>query len=343
MGMTDLLLETNLDEEQREYASTTRLCAEELLHILNATLQYAALAAGQIELEESEFNVRELAEAAVTAYSSKAQAKNVRLFSTLETGLPSTLIGDGERIKEVLEYLLDNGLKFTHHGMVELAASYTKGTLRFSVRDTGIGIAPHQRDRIFESFRQGDEGLNREYSGVGLGLTLVDKLLNLLNGRLTFESEVSKGSTFIVEIPARRPEADAARNSEQRLGAQLPLLLAVDDNPVGTAVIRHALKRYPIELDSAASGAQAVGLASRKHYSLILMDLQMPGMNGLEATAAIRKLPGYEKVPILALTADISDKVRSQCYQSNMQGFLTKPIQSVSLWAAIQRELKLDQ
>lgn len=343
IGMTDLLLETNLDEEQREYADTARLCADDLLRILNATFQYAALEAGQVKLEENEFNVRELAEAAVELHKPKAQAKNVRLFSTLAAGLPSTLVGDGKHIKDILGYLLDNALKFTHHGMVELAASYANGNLRFTVHDTGIGIAPQQRDRIFESFRQGDEGLNREYSGVGLGLTLADKLLKLLNGRLTLESEPSKGSTFTVEIPAREPASATAKNPEQRPGAQLPVVLVVDDNPVGIAVVRHALKKYPIELHTATSGEQAIAEASRHHHNLILMDLQMPGMNGLEASAAIRKLPGYENVPILALTADMSDEVRRECYQNGMQGFLTKPIQSGSLWAAIRSELKLDQ
>lgn len=342
IGMTDLLLETSLDEEQTEYASTARLCAEDLLRILNSTLQYAALIAGQVTLEESEFNVRELAEAAVAVDIAKARAKNVRLFSTLDPGLALTLIADGERIKEVLGYLLDNALKFTHHGSVELAVSYADGNLKFSVRDTGIGIAPGERDRIFESFRQVDEGLKREYTGIGLGLTLTDKLLKLLNGRLTCESEVGKGSTFTMEIPVRRPESDAAKNSQKVPGSQLPLILAVDDNAVGTVVIRHALKQRPIELHMAASGEEAVDSASRHHYSLILMDLQMPGMNGLEATAAIRQLPGYQNVPILALTADVSDEVRQECYRSGMQGYLVKPIHSASLWAAIQRELKLD-
>jgi two-component system sensor histidine kinase/response regulator len=220
--------------------------------------------------------------------------------------------------------------------------SYADGNLKFSVRDTGIGIAPGERDRIFESFRQVDEGLKREYTGIGLGLTLTDKLLKLLNGRLTCESEVGKGSTFTMEIPVRRPESDAAKNSQKVPGSQLPLILAVDDNAVGTVVIRHALKQRPIELHMAASGEEAVDSASRHHYSLILMDLQMPGMNGLEATAAIRQLPGYQNVPILALTADVSDEVRQECYRSGMQGYLVKPIHSASLWAAIQRELKLD-
>jgi CheY-like chemotaxis protein/anti-sigma regulatory factor (Ser/Thr protein kinase) len=342
-GMTDLLLETTLDEEQRDYANVARQCSEDLLRVLNATLLYASLEAGQVKLEESEFNVRELAEAAVAAYASKARTKGVRLFSTIGTGLPPTLVGDGQRIKEFLVYLLDNAIKFTHRGRIELAANYAGGVLKLTVRDTGIGIDPAHRARIFDSFRQGDEGLNREYGGTGLGLTLTHKLVELMKGRISVESQLDKGSAFTVEIPLVTPKSEAAQLPEQRIGSELPLVLAVEDNPVGATVIRHALKKFPIETYVVASGPNAVASASRRQFSLILMDLQMPGMNGLEATAAIRKLPGYETVPILALTADASDEVRRTCLASGMQGFLTKPVQSAELWAAIKSELKLGE
>jgi len=344
IGMTDLLLETNLDDEQREYAATARQCAEDLLNVLNATLQYAALQAGQVTIDESEFNLRELTEGLVVAYAPKARAKNLRLFSTLESGLASTLLGDGQRIKEVLGYLLDNAIKFTHHGRVELTVSYSDGRLKFAVCDTGIGIAPHQRDQIFASFRQGDEGLKREYRGAGLGLTLAEKLVHLMHGSLRFESEVSQGTTFTMEIPARLPESNtpAVAAASCTPATRLPLVLAVEDNPVGAAVIRHALKHRPLELHTAASGAEAKAAAAQHHYDVILMDLQMPDMNGIEATAAIRELAGYDRVPILALTADVSEDLRRECYQSGMQGFLTKPIDSEQLWTSIRSHLKLD-
>lgn len=343
VGMADLLLETNLDEEQRDYATTARLCAEDLLRTLSAALQYAALEAGQVKLEASEFNVRELADAAIAEHVSKAQAKNLRLFSSLAEGLPSTLTGDGGHAKEVLGYLLDNAIKFTHRGIIELAVSYEDAALRLAVRDTGIGIAPERRERIFESFRQLDEGLAREYTGVGLGLTLAKDLVALMDGRLTVESEPSRGSTFTVEIPMGSSVQIVGAPVEHERAAQPPRVLAVEDNPVGAAVIRHALKRYPIELHCAASGEEALEASARLHYDLILMDMQMPGMNGLETAAAVRKVAGYETVPILALTADISEEVRRECYRTGMQGFLTKPIQAASLWAAIRRELNLDR
>jgi CheY-like chemotaxis protein len=147
-----------------------------------------------------------------------------------------------------------------------------------------------------------------------------------------------------MEIPVKHRRFTTVLPSEHRVDTMaLPLVLAVEDNGVGAAVIRHALKRYPIELHGAASGEEAIARARDVHYSLILMDLQMPGMNGLEATVAIRKLPGYKNVPILALTADMSDEIRRECYRNGMQGFLTKPIQSNEIWASIKRELKLEQ
>ncbi len=352
MGMTDLLLETALTEEQRDYAITARQCAEELLHTLNETLQYVALEAGDVKLEASEFNVRELAESAIDLHSAKAQTKGVRLFSTLETGLPgtglpATLVGDGHHIKEILGYLLDNALKFTEQGMIQLSVSYKDEALQLAVRDTGIGIAPQQREKILQSFRQADVAFPREQSGIGLGLLLANRLTELMQGRLSFESELSRGSIFTVEIPVCPPgvstKDDATKDVEPRTFPALPLVLGVDDNPVGTAVLRHAMKNYPLTLHLAASGEQAVEFASRHRYSMILMDLQMPGMSGWDATAAIRRLPGYANVPILALTADVSDIGRHECISRGMQGFLTKPIQPESLWTSIASQLKIER
>ena len=347
MGMTDLLLETSLTEEQRDYAITARQCAEELLHTLNETLQYVALEAGDVKLEASEFNVRELAESAIDLHSAKAQAKGIRLFSSLGTGLPATLVADGQHIKEILGYLLDNALKFTEQGMIQLSVAYKDETLQFTVRDTGTGITPQQRDKILQSFRQVDGTLTREQGGIGLGLLLANRLTELMHGRLSLESEPSRGSIFTVEIPACPPvvstKDDATKDVESRSFSALPLVLGVDDNPVGTAVLRHAMKNYPLTLHLAASGEQAVEFASRHSYSMILMDLQMPGMSGWEATAAIRLLPGYDNVPILALTADVSDTVRHECIHRGMQGFLTKPIQPESLWTSIASQLKIER
>jgi CheY-like chemotaxis protein len=341
LGMADLLLETELTEEQREYVTTTRLCAEDLFHILNATLEYSALEAGQLTLEETEFSPKEIVDSAIAHQAGKAQAKGLRLCSKLDGTLPETLVGDASRIQEILVHLLDNAIKFTHHGSVELSLWMERGPdapgrLMISVLDTGIGIPAGRLALIFESFRQGDSGLARPYPGLGLGLALVRKLVALMKGDIQVKSEPGQGSQFTAHIPVRLPAEPPA---VEKLAADRPLTLAVDDNPVGLLVLRHALEHRAVQVDTAADGYAALEAAGKRRYELILMDLQMPGMDGFETTAAIRKLPGYATVPIIALTANFSDEIRRRCQEQGMQGFISKPVEPARLWETISRYL----
>jgi len=342
LGMADLLLETQLDEEQREYVSAARLCAESLFEILNAALEYSALESGQVALDESEFSVKETLDAAVIPYIPRAQAKSVRLFSTLEAGLPETLLGDAPRVRELLAHLVANAVKFTHAGTVELRVSVERppgsAWLSVEVRDTGIGIPPDRLEAIFESFRQIETGLSRSYPGLGLGLALARKLAALMGGSIAVESTPGVGSTFTVRLPLRQPAAEPVP-VPLRTGPG-PLILVVEDNPVNLMVLRHTLERREVEVDCAESGLAAIDKASRRRYDLVLMDLQMPEMDGLKATAALRRIPGYENVPIIALTATTSDDLRERCRQAGMQAFLSKPLETAELWTAIGKFLK---
>jgi len=339
LGMTDLLLETPLDEEQRDYVATARLCAENLFHLLNATLEYSALTAGHLQLDETEFGLSEMVDSVLAKERGKAQAKGLELTATLDAALPSTLIGDSARIQDLLGHLLDNAIKFTHHGNIHLTLVREDENLKIVVRDTGIGIAPDRRARIFEYFHQVDSGLSRTYPGLGLGLALVQKLLVLMDGEIAAESEPDQGSTFTIRLPIRT--SSVAPDVTPRSFAGAPAILAVEDNPVGLLVLRHALKDRAVQVDTATDGAEAIQAAAARHYDLILMDLQMPNMDGLEATAAVRRLPGYNNVPILALTANYSDEIRQQCQQHGMQDFLSKPVTPPALWNAVSRWLKL--
>jgi len=341
MGMTDLLLETPLDEEQRDYVSTVRLCAENLFHLLNATLEYSALTAGHLKLDETEFVLSDMVDSALSMEREKAEAKGLKLTATVDVTLPQTIIGDATRIQDLLGHLLDNAIKFTHRGSVDLKLIREGQILKIEVHDTGIGIAPDRQARIFESFHQVDSGLSRNYPGLGLGLALVQKLLALMGGEIAAVSEPDKGSTFTVRLPIRLPAA--SREKTTRSSAGLPAILAVEDNPVGLRVLRHALKGRAVDVDTATDGAEAVRAAAARHYDLILMDLQMPQMDGLEATAAVRRLPGYDNVPILALTANYSDEIRQQCQQHGMQDFLSKPVTPPALWSAVSRWLNLPE
>jgi len=194
-------------------------------------------------------------------------------------------------------------------------------------------------DTIFESFRQVEGGLSRTYPGLGLGLALVRKLASLMNGRIDVESTPGKGSTFTVRLPIRQTSEPAQDISQMPRGAQ-PLILAVEDNPVGQTVLRHALERRNVEVDSAMSGMAALDLASKKHYDIVLMDLQMPEMDGLETTERMRRLPGYDTVPILALTANSSDEIRARCREAGMQAFVSKPVEAAELWSLVSKFLK---
>ena len=339
MGMLDLLLETNIDEDQRDYLNAARMCAESLSELLNSSLEYAALEAGQISLEETEFSVKEMLEAAMAQQRPKADVKQLRLRLTLDAGLPETLIGDASRLRELLGHLINNAIKFTHSGSVDVRVSMRTNpdVLVAEVRDTGIGIPTDKLANIFESFQPGENGFARAYPGLGLGLALAHKLAKVMGGQILVESQPGVGSTFTLEVALRRP---AVNEGQQARVADLgPAVLAVEDDPIGMTVLRHVLQRRLKNVDCATSGSEALAAAARKHYDLILMDLQMPDINGLEAAAQIRQMPGYKGVPILALTASCSDQVREQCRAIGMQAFLSKPIDANELWSAVSRYL----
>lgn len=351
LGMTDLLLETRLDDEQKEYVSAARMCAENLLALLNATLEFSDLSSGKLELEEMDFDLPGTLKAAVSSFLPKAEAKKLKLISALDPALPSVAAGDALRLRQLLSYLLDNAVKFTHKGQVEVSA--TAGvpcegifSLTVKVRDTGIGIPPEKLGAIFESFEQLDSGLSRSYSGLGLGLALAQKLVALMGGEISAESEPGRGSLLSFTIPLRVPSehGDAlalsfASLASSRVPSLRPRILVVEDNRIAQRVVRHILSRGPYEVECVTSGQEALRAASEQPYDLILMDLQIPDMDGLETTVEVRRLPGYATVPILALTANTTDDHRRLCRQHGMQGFIPKPVRSQELLDAVSRFL----
>jgi len=338
VGMLDLLAETTLDEDQKDYLSAARLCTESLTELLNTSLEYAALEAGQITLDESEFSLRETLEAALSQHQPKAVMKRVRLSLTMDSGMPETMIGDGPRVRELLSHLVSNAVKFTNAGSVELRVTLEGHTLSASVCDTGVGIPSEKLDGIFDSFRQGDGGLSRAYPGLGLGLALTQRLVGVMGGKISVQSEVGRGSIFTVELPFRHAGESGVSSESVATGpANGPVILAVEDNPIGLRVLRHVLQRRNFQVVCATSGREAIDAARTQRVDLILMDLQMPDMNGLEASSEIRKLPGYDKIPILALTANYSDQTREECLAHGMQAFLSKPVDAHELWSTVSR------
>jgi CheY-like chemotaxis protein len=343
LGMTELLLETQLDEEQKQYLATVRLCAEDLLSLLNKTLEFSNLASGHLTLVQEEFNLPEAVKSAVSAYSSKAWTKGLKLVCRVAPDLPQVAIGDALRLRQVLSHIMDNAIKFTERGRVEVSATGLledgKFHLALKIRDTGIGIPSDKLVTVFESFRQLDSGLARAYTGLGLGLSLAQRLVALMGGNLSVESEPGQGSTFTVAIPLELPGEGAAEPPRARTGKDRRRLLVVEDNSVAQRVVTHILSRGNYEVRCVSTGPEAIEMASASAFDLILVDIQMPGMDGFETTARIRRLEGYASVPIVALTANYTDEFRNLSLKNGMASFISKPVQSEELLEAISRIL----
>jgi CheY-like chemotaxis protein len=342
LGMTDLLLETLLTEDQREYVGATRLCAENLLEILNVTLEYSALSANHVLLDETEFSLRDTLEGVLGEFSTKAESKGLRLVRALDENLPEMVVGDPLRLRQILWHLVSNGVKFTREGQVEVTASAIAGldrqvSVTLRVRDTGIGIAPNQLAEIFESFRQLETGLSRNHAGLGLGLAVAQKLVALLNGSISVDSEFGKGSVFIVTLPFKLPLEPGASPPEVK--KTRGRVLVVDDNSIAQTIASHALRRQSFEVECAGSGRLALQAASRTRFDVILMDLQMPGWDGFETSEQIRQLPGYRDTPIIAVTANCSDDYRARTVRCGMQDFLAKPVRTRDLVQAVEKHL----
>lgn len=254
VGMTDLLMETPLDDSQKEYVAATRTCAEELLEQLNSALEFLALAAGRLALEESDFDLLELLKTVAAQHQPSAQAKGLRLRAAVDETLPQVVVGDAVRLREVISHLLRNAIQFTRHGEVELKAAAgvelaQRFRLQIAVRDTGIGIAPEQLESLFQSFRHGDIGLVRSRSGPGLGLALVHALVRLMGGEVRAQSEPGKGSVLSFWVPLRVSEETPGADELVEPAPQRRHILVVEDHGISKHVISHMLlrARYRVE------------------------------------------------------------------------------------------------
>lgn len=297
-----------------------------------------------MRLEEVEFSVRDTLQGVVNEFGAKAQVKGLRLTGAWDASLPEVAVGDPLRLRRILWHLVGNAVKFTREGEVDVRAS-AAGTsdprhimLTIEVRDTGIGIVPEQLNRIFESFRQIETGLSRSHGGLGLGLAVTHKLVELLDGTILVESELGRGSVFTVKVPFRVPAGVDARPVERRRSKGR--VLVIDDNNVAQTIASHALRRQSYEVQCAGDGLEALDAASKSRFDVILMDLQMPGWDGFETAARIRQLVDYRETPIIAVTANCSDENRARCASCGMQDFLAKPVRTRDLVQAVEKYLE---
>ena len=344
LGMTDLLIETSLSEEQHEYVGTIRECASQLLEALNTLLDFSALSAGHSQAQHVEFALPALLESVAIDGEIRSGAKGLRLVRHWEENLPESVIGDERYLRQVLQHLVRNAVKFTSRGEVGLSAridtSVDTPRLIASICDTGIGIPQDKLRLIFQAFRQLDSGLARSYHGLGLGLALSDKLVRLMGGDISVESTVGQGTTFTLSVPLIVPSLTLkSSGSSTASSGRRARILVVEDNKIAQRVVAHILDKIECEVIFADDGERGVQMAKLCDVDLILMDLQMPGMDGFTAARAIRALPACANIPIVALTANYSDEHRAMCRQIGMQGFLSKPIQREELFKTIEHIL----
>jgi len=348
IGAVELLLEERLQPEQKLLAETARESAETLYALINDILDFSKIEADRLELKAEVFAPRATVEAVARMMAPLAAAKGLRLAVKADAGLPPFLIGDEQRLRQVVINLVGNAIKFTDRGGVEIGVVARDSTaddcrLRIEVVDTGVGIAPEHRDRLFERFTQVDSSTARRHGGTGLGLSICKRLVELMGGTIGFESEFGKGSTFRIEVPLDvaeepAPAATLAESGEADAPAERPLrILLAEDNQTNRRIVSTMLAKSGHKVVVVGDGRDALEAASRNDFDLVLMDLQMPHLDGFEAARAIRALRGAPgRVPILALTANTSSGVAERCLQAGMNGYLSKPLRKSEIAKALR-------
>jgi len=347
IGMTELTLDTHLDAEQRDYLEIVRNSAHSLLTIINDILDFSKIEAGKLSIEATEFNPAHELRHAVKPMQLQAAAKGVDFVLDCADSLPHHVLGDPVRLRQVLTNLVGNALKFTATGVITVRLENqgvdggSRIRLRYSVSDTGIGIAADKQAHIFEAFTQEDSSTTRKYGGTGLGLAICRKLVDLMGGEIGLESVPGEGSTFRFTLNLPLVEAQhAALAAAPRDNATKSLrILLAEDNAINQKLALTLLAKWGHQVELAANGREALDLCTTQAFDLILMDMQMPEMSGLEATAEIRRreaaAPATRRMPIIALTANAMQGDRERCLNAGMNDYLSKPLKSVELQAKL--------
>lgn len=350
IGSVHLMKDEQDPAEQRDHIATLEFASQNLLALINDILDFSKIEAGKIDLEVADFNLPILLRKSVGGFQSRAEQQGLQLRLTGLDELPEVMVGDSGRLAQILNNLISNAIKFTKHGIVEVRSRMVglKGNthwLEMQVEDTGIGIPADKLDRIWDSFIQLDDFRSRKYEGSGLGLAITRKLIDLMGGEVTVKSEQGKGTTFTVTIPLRiskqavKPAIDSGRSKIGSL--QGHTILLVEDNIVNQRIASRFLKRWDAQVDIAENGAIALERIAQMDYDLVLMDLQMPVMDGYSCAKTIRKLPDATKanIPIIALTASALLEVQREVLGAGMNDFITKPFNPQDLYMKIAKQL----
>jgi CheY-like chemotaxis protein len=349
--MTSLLLDTELSLEQQDYAETVRRCAESLLGIINDILDFSKIEAGKQDLETVDFDLRGVLDEVVDVLRETAARKGLAFFAAVDPEVPALVRGDPRRVRQILTNLVGNAIKFTAAGEVSVEvtpAPEDDRRMRFAVTDTGTGIEPDVQARLFQPFSQADSSTTRRYGGTGLGLAICKRLVDLMGGAIGVDSTPGRGSTFwfTIPLPAQKappisagvpapgPDAGATAQTASRV-------LIAEDNPVNRKVAILLLEKLGCRVDAVGNGVEAVEAVQRTPYDLVLMDCQMPELDGYDATARIRALEGARRrVPIVGMTANALAGERERCLAAGMDDYIAKPLREVDLTAVLGRRFK---
>jgi signal transduction histidine kinase/ActR/RegA family two-component response regulator len=353
-GFTEQLKDSGLDTEQKKQLDIIHSASKHLLNLVNDVLDLSKIEADKVKLEKISFNPRDTINEAVELLRPKAAYKNLPAELEIDEDVPKNLVGDPLRLRQVILNLLSNSIKFTTEGFIRVHVSTLKDDSTFPervllqviVKDTGIGISPEMRDRIFENFTQADSSITRKYGGTGLGLSITKKIVELQGGNISIESEVGKGTAISFVIPftvsyspvTKEPECHENYSLEKARGKRV---LIADDELFNRILLITILKRWGVEYDEAQNGKEVVQKMNETNYDLVLMDVRMPEMSGIDATRAIRKMndPRKASVPVIALTAATSDDKKEKCLTAGMNDVITKPYNEKELIRIMERTL----
>ena len=345
IGFTNLLLQ-NPRPDQQEYLNVLKFSAENLMVIIDDILDLNKIEAGKIEFEQDDFNLKELLDNIQAAQCHAADEKDIRFTLNFDSNIPLIICGDQVRLGQILNNLLSNAIKFTQQGEVTLSCKLIrqdthKANVYFEVKDTGIGIPKDKQEYVFEIFSQASTSTTRHFGGTGLGLAICQRLVNLMGGEIKLESAPGQGSRFYFELELQKGKNQASTSIKNKQTVYADLLkgrkaLLVEDNPINVLVARRFLEKWGMLCDVAENGHIGVGMIQQKPYDLVLMDMQMPVMDGYEATAAIRTLGGrYKKLPIIALTASALLDMKDKILASGMDDYISKPFKPEELYDKI--------
>lgn len=352
MGMNNLLLETDLTDQQRELSTMVQKSAKSLLRVINDILDFSKIEAGKMKIEEVPIHLRDFVSEIVQIISFFSNDKGLDIDYTIDNRIPEYLLGDPVRVRQILMNYGGNAVKFTEKGSVSfmvdlLEVKDDRYTLKFSVKDTGPGISKENQKNIFDSFTQADPSTTRKYGGTGLGLAISNQLAELMGGNVGVESELDNGSSFWLELSFKKAQKnDISENLSDSTSAdsltdiqgKLNILIA-EDNQINQIVAKKILEKEGFEVDIVDTGKRAVEAVQKKEYAFVFMDIQMPEMDGYEATRTIRKLEenSDNHVPIIALTASAMEEDRKKCLNVGMDEYLAKPIEKEELIRVLKK------